>query len=91
MNVAPHRHPNTPISGARPDLSYGDQQCPVRERDGERCTAAAEMWTYGHICKRHAEHLRRGRKLVLVNGARLDRMWEKPGRLGWYESDGYTR
>jgi hypothetical protein len=83
--TAPHKHPNVPISGERPDLEHGDKRCPVRERDGQRCSAPAGMWSYGHICDRHAEQLRRGRKLVLVNGARLDRPWAMPGRFGWYE------
>jgi hypothetical protein len=83
MDRAPALTPNTPIRDGRRDVG-GETQCPVRERDGSRCTADSGMWTYGHICSRHAEQLRRGRKLVLVNGARLDAPWAMPGRLGLY-------
>ena len=82
VSEAPHIHPNVPLRDGRRDLG-GETQCPVRERDGERCKGESEMWTYGGICKRHAAQLRRGRKLVLVNGCRLDRPWAMPGRFGW--------
>ena len=75
---APHLAPNVPL----PD-TYDHAQCPARERDGTRCVAPGERWTYGHICPRHAAMLRRGVKIVLVNGARLDRPWTMPGRFGW--------
>jgi hypothetical protein len=81
---APHLLPNVPLRSGRPDLSGAETQCPARERDGSRCTANAEMWTYGHICHRHADLLLRGGKVVLVNGTRLNRPWAMPGRFGWW-------
>jgi hypothetical protein len=83
--AAPHRPPNVPLVDARRDIG-GDTVCPVRERDGSRCTAESGMWSYGHICSKHAEQLRRGRKLILVNGTRLNRPWSMPGRFGWWQS-----
>jgi len=80
----PHMAPNVPLRDGRPDLSGSETQCPVRERNGSRCTDDAHMWTYGHICDRHMTQLRRGRKLVLVNGTRLNRPWAMPGRFGWW-------
>jgi len=81
---APHIAPQVPLVDGRPDLSGAETLCPVRERDGSRCEHAAHMWTYGHICDKHMSQLRRGRKLILVNGTRLDRPWAMPARFGWW-------
>lgn len=83
LAATPHKAPNVPLVDGRPDLT-GDTRCPVRERDGSRCEAEAGMWSYGHICDNHAAQLRLGRKLILVNGTRLDRPWSMPGRFGWW-------
>lgn len=88
MGEAPHIHPNVPLVGGRPDLKGSETQCPVRERDGSRCTADAGMWSYGHVCSKHSRQLGRGRKLILVNGTRLNAMWKMPGRFGWWVSRG---
>lgn len=77
--LAPHRPPNVPLLD-----TYDHETCPARERDGSRCTAPAERWTYGHLCRRHSGLLHRGLKVVLVNGTRLDRPWAMPGRFGWW-------
>jgi hypothetical protein len=74
---------NIAISRRRRDVG-GEQVCPVRERDGSRCTNESGMWTFAHVCQKHSEQLRRGRKLVLVNGTRLDKPWTKATRLGEY-------
>ena len=74
---------NTPIRDGRRDLG-GETQCPARARDGSRCTAESGMWSYAHLCSRHSELLRRGVKVVLVNGTRLDHMWRRATRLGEY-------
>ncbi len=73
----------TPISGKRRDLG-GEQVCPARERGGSRCIAPTEMFTYGHLCRRHHRMVARGVKVVLVNGTRLDRIWARATRLGEY-------
>jgi hypothetical protein len=77
------RKANVAISRRRRDLG-GEQVCPVRERDGSRCENESHMWTYAHICTKHAEQLRRGRKLVLINGTRLDTPWTQAARIGEY-------
>ncbi len=82
----PHIPPNVPLADGRPDLKGAETLCGVRERDGSRCSNPAHMWTYGHICDKHATQLRRGRKLILVNGTRLNRPWAMPGRFGWWVS-----
>jgi hypothetical protein len=74
---------NVPISSRRRDVG-GEQVCPARERDGSRCTADSGMWSFAHLCPRHAEMLRRGVKVVLVNGTRLDRSWVEATRHGEY-------
>ncbi len=78
---APHVAPNVPLVD-----TYDLEQCPARERDGGRCKGEAQRWAYGHLCDRHATLLRRGVKVVLVNGTRLDRPWSMPGRFGWWLS-----
>jgi hypothetical protein len=75
---------NSPISDRRPDLG-GETQCPARERDGSRCNAPAELFTFAHLCRRHHAMIARGAKVVLVNGTRLDRIWSKATRQGLYE------
>lgn len=80
MELAPNREPYVdiraylPIRDGRRDIG-GETQCPVRERDGSRCE---------NICSQHADQLRRGRKLILVNGTRLDVPWTPARRLGVY-------
>lgn len=86
MLTAPHIAPNVPLRDLRPDLGGAETRCPVRERDGSRCSEPAHRWSYGHICPAHADQLRRGRKLVFVNGTRVDVMWAAPRRHGWWEN-----
>jgi len=76
--------PNVPIRDGRRDLG-GELVCPARERDGSRCTSESGMWSYAHLCDRHAAMLRVGAKVVLVNGTRLDGpAWTRATRLGLY-------
>lgn len=80
--------PNVPIRDGRCDLG-GETVCPARERDGQRCSAAAGMFTYAHLCERHYAHVVRGVRVVLVNGTTLDGpAWTRARRLGIYTAPG---